>query len=195
MADRGVYAASGVGPEQAAELIRGRRSAVQFESGLPGSSILRAAVEVARWAPNHRLTNPWRFYMLGPHTRDAVITLNTTLVAEARGKEQAAAKDRRWRNVPGWLVVTCRKSDDDVIAREDYAATACAIQNLMLYLHSAGVASKWTTGAVTREPGFYDACAIDAAQEYCVGLIWYGYARRAPGTQRHSVDEILCYRD
>lgn len=195
MSDRAEHAPSPVSAEQAGALIRGRRSVVQFQPELPDPDILRAAVEAARWAPNHHLTNPWRFYVLGPQARDAVITLNTELVAQKRGAAQAEAKDKRWRNVPGWLVVTCRKNDDEVTAREDYAATACAIQNLMLYLHSAGVASKWTTGAVTRETGFYEACAIDPEAEYCVGLIWYGYAQQAPRSQRRAVDEILAFRD
>lgn len=195
MNDTVQYTPSPVTPQQARELIRGRRSVVRFEPELPDTGILQAAVETARWAPNHHLTNPWRFYLLGPETRDKVIALNTALVAEKRGEDQARAKDRRWRSVPGWLVVTCRRSDDEITAREDYAATACAVQNLMLYLHSAGVASKWTTGAVTREPAFYRACALDPEQEYCAALIWYGYPRQAPRSRRRPVEDILRHRD
>jgi len=194
MADRAVLAASPVTPEQTAELIRGRRSVDRFEPQCPPADLIHAAVAAARWAPNHHLTNPWRFYLLGGQTREAVIRLNTALVAEKRGAEAAAVKDRRWRAVPGWLLVTCHEDDDDLRAREDYAATACAIQNLMLYLHSAGVASKWTTGAVTRHADFLPACGVDDMQEYCVGLIWYGYAVRSPRTSRHAVADVLFTR-
>jgi len=65
----------------------------------------------------------------------------------------------------------------------------------MLYLHSAGVASKWTTGAVTRAPGFFDACGIAPEDEYCAGLIWYGYPKRAPRSLRAPVDDILFLTD
>lgn len=196
MTDQAMHAPSPVSPEQVAELIRGRRSIVRFEPQLPAADIVRAAIDAARWAPNHRLTNPWRFYVLGPQTRDVVITLNTQRVADTRGADAAAAKDERWRAVPGWLVVTYRKAEDVLVDRENYAATACAIQNMMLYLHAAGVASKWTTGAVTRLPGFYAACAIDSEQENCVGLIWYGYAGNATQrSRRRPIDDILYRRD
>lgn len=196
MSDRAALTASPVTPDQAAEFMRGRRSVVRFEPELPAAEILRAAVEVARWAPNHRLTNPWRFYVLGPQGRDRVIALNTALVAQSRGEEQAADKDKRWRAVPGWLVVTCRDDGNEITAREDYAATACATQNLMLYLHSAGVATKWTTGAVTRSPTFFDACGIQIADgEYCAGLLWYGYPARDTQSRRAPVDDILLFTD
>jgi|SRR5699024_5585539 len=197
MTDQATHAPSPVSAEQVAELLRGRRSIVRFKPELPDAGIVRAAVEAARWAPNHRLTNPWRFYLLGAQTRDAVIRLNTAQVTATRGADAASAKDQRWRAVPGWLAVTYRRAEDALIDRENYAATACAVQNLMLYLHAAGVASKWTTGAVTRLPAFYQACAVDPEQESCVGLIWYGYPQ--PGTaqrsRRHALDTILLQRD
>lgn len=195
MSDRAAHEPSDVSPQQAAQLIRGRRSVDRFAPELPDAAIVRAAVETARWAPNHRLTNPWRFYLLGAQTRAAVIDLNTSLVAQQRGDAAAAAKDKRWRGVPGWLVVTCRHDADERVAREDYAATACAVQNLMLYLHSAGVASKWTTGAVTRAARFGEICALETQREYCAGLIWYGYAQRSPRSQRQPVDDILYQRN
>jgi len=196
MSDRVARATNPASPDQVAEVIRGRRSVANFRPERPDVALIRAAVEAARWAPNHHLTNPWRFYILGEQTRAAVIALNTSLVEARRGESAAAAKDKRWRKVPGWLVVTCRKSDDELVAREDYAATACAIQNLMLYLHSAGVATKWTTGAVTRADDFYRICDLDATQEYCAGLLWYGYAAKpARPTPRHAVDDILFQRN
>lgn len=195
MSDSASYTPSPVTPDQIVELIRGRRSVVQFEQELPDPEIIRDAVEVARWAPNHRLTNPWRFHVLGPVSKDRVISLNTSMVVEKRGDSQAQAKDKRWRAVPGWLVVTCKDDADDLTARENYAATACAIQNLMLYLHSAGLASKWTTGAVTRAPDFFEACGIEPDNEYCVGLIWYGYPAQESHSKRAPVDDILLFTD
>jgi len=68
------------------------------------------------------------------------------------------------------------RNDDHVIAREDYAAVACAIQNLTLSLHSEGVASKWTTGAVTRDPRTYDLAEVDFDTERIEGFLWAGIA-------------------
>ena len=79
--------------------------------------------------------------------------------------------------------------------REDYASCCCAVQNLSLYLSEAGVASKWTTGLITRDQRFFDLLDIDANEEFVVGLIWYGYPKMLPTQARKAVDEILTYKD
>ena len=58
-------------PTDFTELLRGRRSVNFFEPEPVGAEVLLEAIEVARWAPNHRLTEPWRFYVLGDETADA----------------------------------------------------------------------------------------------------------------------------
>lgn len=183
--------AAGVAPEAIAALIRGRRSIDRFAPEPPPAALIAEAVEVARWAPNHKLTQPWRFYLLGPETVAGVIGLNRELVAASRNPQAAAAKARRWATIPGWLLLTRMQTDDPLRAREDYAACACAAQNCMLYLASAGVASKWTTGKVTREPRFYDLVGIDPALEETVALLWYGYPAHTPRMRRRPVREIL----
>lgn len=183
---------SPIGRDAAAALIRGRRSVDRFRAGeCPDPSLIQEAIEVARWAPNHHLTEPWRFYLIGPHTQSAIVELNASMVAARRGAEAADAKRQRWQAVPGWLAVGCRADPDDpVTAREDYAACACAVQNLMLYLHSAGVATKWTSGPVTRAPEFLELLGAGPG-ESCVALIWYGYAQRRPRSRRRPVSSLV----
>lgn len=194
MTDSARLTPSPITPDQAAEFLRGRRSVDQFTDELPDPSIVRNAIEVARWAPNHHLTQPWRFYLLGPASRDAIIALNTRLVTARKSEEVADAKRKRWQAVPGWLAMTCAVSDDPVTAREDHAACACAIQNLMLYLHSAGVASKWISGEATQHADLLPLLEIDPAREYCLGLLWYGYPKRKPRSQRVDTDNIMASR-
>ena len=194
MTDRSILKPSPITPADAAAFVRGRRTVDQFTDEIPDPAIIREAVELARWAPNHHLTEPWRFYTLGPRTRDAIIDLNTRLVAERKGDEVAVAKRERWQSVPGWLAITCVVDEDPVTAREDYAACACAIQNIALYLHSAGLGSKWISGEATRHSDLAPILEIDSAHEYCVGLLWYGYPKRRPRSQRRDLDEILTQR-
>ena len=97
--------------------------------------------------------------------------------------------------MPGWLLVTCKRSDDDLLEQEDYASVCCAIQNLTLYLAEAGVACKWTTGPVTRDPRFFELMGLDPEAEFVVGLIWYGYPKILPTQTRKAVDEILTVTD
>lgn len=175
----------------AATLIRGRRTIHDFTGELPPREKILAAIDLARWAPNHHATEPWHFYLLGAETAGQIAQLNASLVEIKSGAEAARQKLERWRQVPGWLVVTCDISDDEHRAREDYAACCCAIQNLQLSLWSEGIGVKWTTGAVIRAPEFYDLIWVDPEAETVVGMLWYGYADDVPMIRRKEVNEIL----
>ncbi|NBB99476.1 MAG: nitroreductase [Bacteroidetes bacterium] len=187
-------AVSAPSPETTAALLRDRRTIHLFTDETPPDSLVRDAIEVARWAPNHRLTEPWRFYLLGDTTTTAIVELNTQLVRARRGARAAKAKQARWRSIPGWLLVTSTRSPDDVRDQENYAATACAVQNLQLYLWTHGVGVKWTTGRVTRDPTFWDLVQVDPEVERLVGLLWYGYPAAVPTTKRAPVECILTTR-
>ncbi len=177
--------------QPAAALIEGRRTIHDFLPQAVPQELLSRAIEVARWAPNHYLSEPWHFYVVGPKTACAIADLNADLVTADRGAAAGASKRARWRAIPGWLAVTCDRSEDPTRQQEDYAACCCAVQNLSLYLWQAGVGVKWTTGAVTRSPEFYDLIWVDPARESLVGLIWYGYPAEIPQTARKALDQIV----
>jgi len=63
---------------------------------------------------------------------------------------------------------------------EDYAACACAIQNLSLSLVADGVGYKWSTGKITRDPNTYQIAEIDPILEEIIGFIWIGYSIKEP---------------
>lgn len=175
-------------------VLRGRRSIDLFQAEPVGLAVLLEAIEVARWAPNHRLTEPWRFYSIGPKTRAAIIDLAAELDAAAKGEAAGAARRARLGGIPGFFVLTSRRSDDSLRDREDYAACCCAAQNLMLYLWQRGVGVKWTTGGITRQARFYDLLQIDASREVVVGFFWYGVPKVVPAQRRRAVAEIVTER-
>ena len=174
-----------------AERIRGRRSTNQFLKQKVSRKLIREAVELARWAPNHHLTEPWQFYVLGEQAIAASIELIRDNAARKKDAAYGEFKAESARAVPGWLVVTCKKSGDETLQREDYAACCCAIQNLMLYLSEAGVATKWTTGEITRDARFHRILGSDPDASFIVALIWYGYPKVLPTQSRRGLDEIL----
>ena len=174
------------------QIISGRRTIYAFKpSPVPPTDIILQGIEVARWAPNHRLTEPWHFYLLGPETIHSVIQLNTDIGTKKHGAEEALKKQERWSAMPGWLVLTTDRSSDPVRVQEDYAACCCAAQNLMLFLWELGVGVKWTTGNIIREPGFYDLLWIDPEAESVVGIFWYGYPEVIPVTERKPLQQII----
>ena len=169
--------------------IRTRRSIQLFRPDRPDSALIRQAVDLARWAPNHRLTEPWRFYFLGEVSSRRIAERNAELVQADRGDAAAKNKLKRWLGIPGWLALTCKKSDDSFREREDYAACCCAAQNMMLFLWAHGVGMKWTTGPVTRDPEFYNILGISEEKEFVVSLFMFGFPAETPATKRAAVHE------
>jgi len=178
-----------------AELIRERRTVNLFEPEPVDPETLIDAIEVARWAPNHRLTEPWRFYLLGAKTVTAAAECWAGLEAETKGEAAAEARLKRLRAIPGHFVMTSRRDENDVIDLENYAACCCAVQNLMLYLWQRGVGVKWTSGAITRESRLYRLRGIDEEAERIVGYFWYGRASAVGEQKRRGVEDIVVRMD
>ena len=178
-----------------AERIRSRRTTKLYLKQPVDRKLILDAIEVARWAPNHHVTEPWHFYVLGSQKIRECIDLTRIVVTEQKDAKMGEFKAQSAAAIPGWLIVTCKTSDDEVLQREDYASCACAIQNLMLYLSEAGVATKWTTGPITRDARFYELLGIDAGRALVVGIIWYGYPKITPSQSRTDVSEIITETD
>lgn len=178
-----------------AELLRGRRTINLFEPERVGTEVLLDAIALARWAPNHRLTEPWRFYVLGPEMAEKASRCWADFEGAEKGERIGAARLARLRAIPGHFIVTSLRDEDPVTDRENYAACCCALQNLMLYLWQRGVGVKWTTGQITREQVLYDTVGIDSSAETIVGYFWYGLAKIVPEQKRRPVDEIAVVLD
>ena len=178
-----------------------RRTINNFEPTLPPNyeTALQKAIEAGIYAPNHKRTEPWRFYLLGPEAISKVCQLNADIISASKGFEAGQKKYKRWMDIPGWLVVTCTISEEDMnnptsAAREDYAACCCAVQNICLSLKAQGIGTKWTTGAVNFDERFANAVGFDYGREYTVGTVWFGKAvgcePMAPG-KKFEVHDVL----
>lgn len=178
-------------PDRFAAVLRSRRTIGAFRPDVPPRELVVSALELSCWAPNHRKTEPWRFALLGPETAASIVALNAELVAAKKGPQEAERKRREWSAVPGWLVVTCLRADDPIQSEEDYAASCCATQNLLLALWSRGIGTKWSTGDVTRHPRFSELVGFDPRLERMVGLIWYGYPASIPEQRRRPLADVF----
>jgi nitroreductase len=186
--------ASDASAERFAAVLRGRRSIDLFEPEPVGTGVLLEAIELARWAPNHRLTEPWCFYLIGQKTARGIIELAAEIDTAKKGEAAGAKRRQRLQAIPGFFVLTSRRSDDPLLEREDFAACCCAAQNLMLYLWQRGIGVKWTTGGVTRHGRFYELLGIEIGKETVVGFFWYGVPKVVPAQQRRPVAEIVMER-
>jgi len=173
-----------------AELIRSRRTINFFRPDPVPDSLIREAIEVARWAPNHKLTEPWHFYILGKQSLTQVKNLITEIKSTGQSESVRDGVRKRLDAIPGWLVVTCKKSAETITQMEDYAACSCAVQNMMLYLWSAGIGVKWTTGKVIRDDRLFKILNLEDSSEMIAGLFWYGYPEVITAQNRKAVTEI-----
>lgn len=198
-------------PNPIVDVLRSRRSVSQVrlaETTVADHDVVREALESARWAPNHKRTEPWRFYLLDDERIARLAELNAELL-ERRGSrpEKVESKRRSWSAVPGVVVITVRSAADadEVMRREDYAAAACAAQNFLLHLWAEDIASKWSTSAVWNHEGFWPLLGHDAGPEdgeeagadlrpgeEVVGIFFYGTATEVPaGRRRLPLEAVL----
>lgn len=163
------------------DAIRSRRTHKAFDPEPLPREVIDELLELARWAPNHRLTNPWRFRVLGP--------LALASLKEAAGPEAQAKLDR----APTLVVASAIRSEDPVQDQEDLCATACAVYAVLLAAHGRGLAGYWRTPAVLRTPAGLAAVGI-APDERFVALIHLGRAlqRKDPPT-RLPPAEVVTY--
>ena len=142
---------------------------------------LEELFELARWAPNHNLTNPWRFRVLGP---GALARLK-----QAAGPEAATKLDR----APTLIVASQVRSDDPVQDEEDLCAAATASYIVLLGAHARGLAGYWRTPSVLRTPEGRAAVGIGDG-EHVLGLIHLGRPKgEKPPPDRAPVDEYSHY--
>src|SRR3954466_706405 len=147
------------------EAIRTRRTHKAFAPEPVDREVLAALFELARWAPNHHLTNPWRFRVLGP---GALARLK-----EAAGAEAAPKLDR----APTLVAVSAVLSGDPVGDEEDLIAAALAAYIVLLGAHARGLAGYWRTPAVLRRPEGREALGTEPG-EHLIGLLYLGTARQ-----------------
>jgi nitroreductase len=165
------------------EAIRTRRTHKAYGPQPVDPATLSELLELARWAPNHHLTNPWRFRVLGP---GALARLKA-----AAGAEAAAKLDR----APTLVAVSVLQGDDPVAAEEDLIATACAAYIVLLGAHARGLASYWRTPEVLRTPAGAAALGV-GGDERLIGLLHLGPGRqdqRVP--ERAPAEEVVHWLD
>jgi len=165
------------------QAIRTRRTHKAFGPKPVERKTLDELFELARWAPTHHGTNPWRFRVLG---RDALARLK-----QAAGKEHAAKLDR----APTLIVVSAELSGDPLQDEEDLHATAIAAYIVLLVAHARGFAGYWRTPAVLRTPEGRAAICL-TPQERVLGLIHLGPQRQQSATpERGDPRAYVTYLD
>jgi nitroreductase len=163
------------------DAIRSRRTHKQYGAKPLDEALLRELLDLARYAPNHHLTQPWRFRALGPETRARI---------EAAAGPKEAMKLRR---APTLVLATATLSGDPLADEEDLHATAAAVYAVLLGATERGLASYWRTPACFSEAGVREALGL-GDNERVVALIHLGPPVSAPpGRDRLPLEAVLTF--
>lgn len=179
-----------------ARLAASRRTVHRFDARPVPEDAVRRAAHLATHAPNHKLTEPWAFVLLGPQTRQATVDRAMALFQEKLGDEAAAKRRAVWEAVPAYVAVLCRRTPGDALReREDYAAVSAAAYAFALALWEDGIGTKWTTGAVTRDDAFFRLLGLNPAEMLVVGLLMTGYPADLPPAPPRTRDDVFRVTD
>jgi nitroreductase len=166
------------------EAIRTRRTHKAYVPEPLDRETLDELFELARWTPNHHLTNPWRFRVLGPQ---ALARLKAAV-----GDPVAAAKLDR---TPTLVVVSATQSGDPVTDEEDMLATGVAAYVVLLAAHGRGLGGYWRTPEILRTPAGRAAVQVPD-DERVIGLLHLGHPRQEPRVpERAPVEDVAMYLD
>jgi nitroreductase len=184
---------------RASEAIRGRRSIKRFADRPVSRAEIETILDAAVLAPNHRLTNPWRFYVLGPESRAAYgLALGNRKAKKLADPDAAQAmRDtvaREHRALPGMIAVAVVNVDDAEQREEDYAATMMAVQTLALAATELGLGTALKTGAVMSDPAARAAAGV-AENERIVAIVNVGVPADVPPPKaRHPASQVTVWR-
>jgi nitroreductase len=163
--------------------IRTRRTHKAFGPDPIPRDELEELFDLARWAPNHHLTVPWRFRVVGPNAR--------ARLKEAAGPEGAAKLDR----CPTLVVASAVLAGDPVQDEEDLHATAVASYIVLLAAHARGLAGYWRTPEVLRTGEGRSAVGLPDSERF-VALLHLGHPRQEKDApQRPPVAQTTVYLD
>jgi nitroreductase len=182
------------------ESIRSRRTIKAFGPEPVDRQVLEELLELARWAPNHNLTNPWRFRVLGPASlarlkRAAADLAAADAPAGADPQKVGEAAAAKLERAPTLVVCSVIQSGDAVQDEEDRYAAACAAYVVLLGAHARGLAGYWRTPAVLRSEAGRDAIGLDK-REHFIGLLHLGVAlQEAEPPERSEIEHYVKFLD
>ena len=182
-------------------LIKTRRNIRDFTDQRVPREMIDQIVEAASWAPNHRHTEPWRFIVLEKdgEARSKVADLvyewtwnNIKNPNQARRERSSADARDEVLMTPVLMMVYSVPGENEEVTHENYAATCCAAQNMLLMAHAIGLGVGWSTGRLCKAEEVH--AAIGAGSDWAVvGAFYIGFPVGAAEAERMSVNEICNY--
>jgi nitroreductase len=180
--------------------IHQRTSVRHFRRDPVSRETIEQLLECAVRAPNHKLTQPWRFTILTGAARNQFAELraghrlkrydNPTSPEALAGADKVR---RETQDTPVFVVLMSAVNPDEITREEDYAATMMGAANLMIGAESLGLGTYLKTGGIMRDPAFLQLARVPEGFRI-VGIVSLGYpADSEPPRRRKSARDLTAW--
>ncbi|WP_353856335.1 nitroreductase [Bacillus sp. Bos-x628] len=176
------------------DAIRYRRSIRKFKDIAVSIEQLQPLLEDAVYAPNHKLTEPWRF--LYATTDEAKATFVERFIAYFKrnnpdAKEEKIIQYREYfSKVPALLFVVLKEDEDPVVRNDDFAAVSSLIQNLQLLAWDQGIGMVWKSGRILYDRGFQQDMGLKENERFAA-ILHIGYPAEIPEEKKRQKASTL----
>ena len=191
------------------EAIQTRRTVFKFKPEPVPKDIIENLLFAGIWAPNHHLTEPWRFTVIGEDAklklaeryRELQIEKMVSKLDKKKGLVEMNLIEigergyQKFMSKPTIVAVSCIQEGNEQRQREDYASACCAMLNIQLAGWEQGIGMQWSTGAITMEKQTYSLLTINPEIEYIIGFYYMGYPEEIPTPKRKSLNQVLRWVD
>lgn len=189
------------------KLIQSRRTCYQFlakENHPIEKQKLQNCLQAAIWAPNHKLTQPWIFWVVGDEIKPKLADIYADNRATKKSQIDPDCYDyfydkalQKFLAIPQVVLVGQRLSENEVVKTEDYAACACAIQNFQLIAWQQNIGVQWSTGPIINDIRTYQTLDIELEKIQIIGALYMGNidenCQPKIPPKRKLVDEVTIY--
>jgi len=181
----------------AIDAIQRRTSVRRFRPDPVPRAAIERLLDCAVRAPNHKLSEPWRFAVLTGTARDAYAEIRARhrlkRFTDPDSPEAAAGAEkvrREARGTPAFIVAMSVVNADPITREEDYAAVMMAVENLLIAAESLGLGTYLRTGGIMAEPALTELAGLGDGQRI-VGILSLGYpADPEPPRRRRAAAEL-----
>ncbi|GKT11444.1 MAG: hypothetical protein ISEC1_P0408 [Thiomicrorhabdus sp.] len=181
--------------------IQSRRTCYHF---IPKSEVpvleeeIRTCLQAAISAPNHKLTQPWRFWIASENYNRSLADIYADNRASKKSQDDANVYDYFYQKaldkfsvIPAVILVGQQLAEDDTLRKEDYAACACAIQNFQLMAWSLDIGVQWSTGPIIMDQRTYDLLGITKDKIELIGALYLGHVNEQMKPKNNLKRKIL----
>lgn len=175
------------------QAIKTRRSVGKVKPERPPRELIERMLDAAVQAPNHHLTEPWRFFVLAGEAREELGRVMSEALRKhladpggEAGKALLAKETAKPLRAPVLIVAAVKRSENPrVVPIEDIEATAAAVENMLLAARDLGLAAMWRTGDAAYDPAVKAFFGL-TPEDHLAGFIYVGFADKNPDARQRT---------